>query len=151
MHLSEIIDIVIWVRGFSDKEIAVKQGNLVELVLVNSIIDDHLGVPTLCRHKSLALYRVDVFVGSGRGGFGVVFDVEVFLVVDFLELVLVHVVVVGAGSVAIAVVSAGEEWVVASERSGSGNGAFEERRWWWWGVEEEGGVWGGECGEFVWW
>lgn len=59
-----------------------------------------------------------------------VLDVEVFLVVDFLELVLVHVVVVGAGSVAVAVFSAGEEWVVASERSGSGsgNGAFEE--WW---------------------
>lgn len=58
-----------------------------------------------------------------------VLDVEVFLVVDFLELVLVHVVVVGAGSVAVAVFSAGEEWVVASERSGSGNGAFE-KEWW---------------------
>jgi len=138
MNLSEIIDIVIWVRGFSDKEIAVKQGNLMELVLVDSIIDDHLGVPTLCRHKSLALYHVDVFVGGSRerGGFGVVLDVEVFLVVDFLELVLVHVVVVGVGSVAVAVVSAGEEWVVASERGGSGNGAFEKEEWWW-GVEEE--------------
>lgn len=149
MNLSEIIDIVIWVRGFSDKEIAVKQGNLVELVLVDPIIDDHIGIPTLCRHKSLALYHVDVFVAGSRerGGFGVVLDVEVFLVVNFLELVLVHVVVIGAGSVGVSVVSAGEEWVVASERSG--NGAFEKE--WWWGVEEEGGVWGGECGEFVWW
>lgn len=153
MNLSEIIDIVIGVWGFPYEEIAVKQANLVELLLVNPIIDNHLRVPTLSGNEAIALDNGDVFVpSSARRGFRVVLDVEVLLVVDLLELLLVHVVVVGSGPVGVSIVHAGQEWVLArwwSEERGGNDGAFEEERWW--GVEEEGGAWGGECGEFIWW
>lgn len=78
-----------------------------ELILVDSVIHHRLRVPPLRRHEAVALHHCDVEVGAGAGG--LVLDVEVALVVDLLDFVVVHVVVVGAGGfdVGVAVVDAG--------------------------------------------
>lgn len=112
-NLSEIVDIVVGVGGLANEEVAIDQADLVELVLVDFVVDDGVGVPALRGHEALALDDGDVVVssgGSGGGGGGdegVVLDVEVLLVVELLHFVLVHLVVVGAAAVAVVIVGAG--------------------------------------------
>lgn len=112
-NLSEIVDIVVGVGGLANEEVAIDQADLVELVLVDFVVEDCVGVPALRGHEALALDDGDVVVssgGSGGGGGGdegVVLDVKVLLVVELLHFVLVHLVVVGAAAVAVVIVGAG--------------------------------------------
>lgn len=113
-NLSEIVDIVVGVGGLANEEVAIDQADLVELVLVDFVVEDCVGVPALRGHEALALDEGDVVISGGGGGGGggggdegVVLDVKVLLVVELLHFVLVHLVVVGAAAVAVVIVGAG--------------------------------------------
>lgn len=103
-NLSEIINIIIWIRRFPYEEITMQQTNLMKLIFVDSVINKSIRIPTLRRNEVRALHCRNVTVAGCQR---IVLDVEILFVVDLLHFIFVHPVVVGGGGIAVAVVGAG--------------------------------------------